>query len=199
MGDFSLKAVLVSICIYIIFAKTSFSLSWVKLENISKLDNPPDDMIRRKLDARRALGTLVYVRFYEGRPHHSRRGFYLLGLQGRTAWSTKNSPVGSKGKQNTRVTMTTLALIKEAILALKDRTGSSTIAINKWLESEKKVRRFEAFCETWVQGPRVRIAGDAFFCQMGSDVRNGDQHITPNSWNIVSKPYIQVTCIHGYR
>ena len=36
--------------------------------------------------------------------------------------------------------MTTIALINEAILALKDRTGSSVIAINKFLESEKKVR-----------------------------------------------------------
>ena len=35
--------------------------------------------------------------------------------------------------------MATIALISEAILALKDRTGSSVIAINKWIESEKKV------------------------------------------------------------
>jgi hypothetical protein len=36
--------------------------------------------------------------------------------------------------------MTTIQLVKEAITALKDRTGSSVIAINKWIESEKKVR-----------------------------------------------------------
>ena len=36
-------------------------------------------------------------------------------------------------------TMTTIALIKEAILALKDRTGSSLQAIKKWIETEKKV------------------------------------------------------------
>ena len=36
--------------------------------------------------------------------------------------------------------MATIALIKEAILALKDRTGSSVIAISKWIETEKKVR-----------------------------------------------------------
>jgi linker histone H1 and H5 family len=36
--------------------------------------------------------------------------------------------------------MATLTLIKEAIAALKDRTGSSIPAINKWIESEKKVR-----------------------------------------------------------
>ena len=35
--------------------------------------------------------------------------------------------------------MTTLSLIKEAIVALKDRTGSSVPAINKWIETEKKV------------------------------------------------------------
>ena len=35
--------------------------------------------------------------------------------------------------------MATLSLIKEAITALKDRTGSSVIAINKYLETEKKV------------------------------------------------------------
>eukprot|EP00934_Nitzschia_sp_Nitz4_P000477 Nitzschia sp. Nitz4//scaffold7_size249615//18182//19339//NITZ4_001139-RA/size249615-augustus-gene-0.18-mRNA-1//-1//CDS//3329558328//477//frame0 len=34
--------------------------------------------------------------------------------------------------------MATIILIKEAITALKDRTGSSPIAINKWIESEKK-------------------------------------------------------------
>jgi linker histone H1 and H5 family len=38
-------------------------------------------------------------------------------------------------------TMTTIGLISEAITALKDRTGSSVAAINKYLESEKKVRR----------------------------------------------------------
>jgi hypothetical protein len=37
--------------------------------------------------------------------------------------------------------MTTLVLIKEAILSLKDRTGSSIPAITKWIASEKKVRQ----------------------------------------------------------
>ena len=36
--------------------------------------------------------------------------------------------------------MATILLVKESILALKDRTGSSVIAINKWIEAEKKVR-----------------------------------------------------------
>ena len=35
--------------------------------------------------------------------------------------------------------MTTIIQVKEAIAALKDRTGSSVVAISKWLESEKKV------------------------------------------------------------
>lgn len=39
--------------------------------------------------------------------------------------------------------MSTLILIIEAIAALKDRTGSSVLAINKWLETEKKVRGFQ--------------------------------------------------------
>mmetsp|Transcript_13479 Transcript_13479/g.17029 ORF Transcript_13479/g.17029 Transcript_13479/m.17029 type:complete len:164 (-) Transcript_13479:172-663(-) len=34
--------------------------------------------------------------------------------------------------------MATIQLVIEAILALQDRTGSSVIAINKWIESEKK-------------------------------------------------------------
>jgi hypothetical protein len=40
--------------------------------------------------------------------------------------------------------MATLDIIKEAIAALKDRTGSSLVAINKWIESEKKVRKVES-------------------------------------------------------
>ena len=39
--------------------------------------------------------------------------------------------------------MATLALVKECLLALKDHTGSSLPAINKWIESEKKVTRLE--------------------------------------------------------
>ena len=36
--------------------------------------------------------------------------------------------------------MPTLQLVKEAIKALKDRQGSSAVAITKWIEKEKKVR-----------------------------------------------------------
>ena len=35
--------------------------------------------------------------------------------------------------------MATIALIKDALLALKDRTGSSLPAIKKWIEANKKV------------------------------------------------------------
>mmetsp|Transcript_20745 Transcript_20745/g.25708 ORF Transcript_20745/g.25708 Transcript_20745/m.25708 type:complete len:124 (+) Transcript_20745:63-434(+) len=35
--------------------------------------------------------------------------------------------------------MATLAIIKECLLALNDRSGSSLHAMNKWIESEKKV------------------------------------------------------------
>lgn len=34
--------------------------------------------------------------------------------------------------------MPTLQLVKEAIKALKDRNGSSVVAITKWIENEKK-------------------------------------------------------------
>ncbi len=42
--------------------------------------------------------------------------------------------------------MATILLVKEAITALKDRTGSSVPAIMKWIESEKKVRRKLYYC-----------------------------------------------------
>jgi linker histone H1 and H5 family len=35
--------------------------------------------------------------------------------------------------------MATLSLVKQAIIALKDRTGSSVPAINKYLEQNEKV------------------------------------------------------------
>jgi hypothetical protein len=42
--------------------------------------------------------------------------------------------------------MSTIEVIKEAIAALKDRTGSSVIALNKWIETEKKVSKLTLFC-----------------------------------------------------
>ena len=35
--------------------------------------------------------------------------------------------------------MATLAIVSKAILDMKDRTGSSLIAINKWIETNEKV------------------------------------------------------------
>jgi hypothetical protein len=35
--------------------------------------------------------------------------------------------------------MTTIAIVKECLLALGDRTGSSLYAMNKWIDSEKQV------------------------------------------------------------
>merc|ERR1712086_1236866 len=35
-------------------------------------------------------------------------------------------------------TMATLALVKKSILDMKDRTGSSLIAINKWIQTNEK-------------------------------------------------------------
>ena len=37
--------------------------------------------------------------------------------------------------------MSTIAIVKKAILDMKDRTGSSLPAINKWIETNEKVRR----------------------------------------------------------
>lgn len=45
--------------------------------------------------------------------------------------------------------MSTIEIIKEAVIALKDRTGSSIPAINKWLESEKKVRQIRHVSSTF--------------------------------------------------
>ena len=36
--------------------------------------------------------------------------------------------------------MATIEIIKEALLDLKDRNGSSVIAIDKWIDANKKVR-----------------------------------------------------------
>jgi linker histone H1 and H5 family len=51
-----------------------------------------------------------------------------------------NDAINTNATTQTTATMTTIELIKEAIGALKERTGSSVIAINKYIETEKKVR-----------------------------------------------------------
>ena len=54
---------------------------------------------------------------------------------------------------------TTLDKVCEAIAALKDRKGSSVIAINKWIEMEKKVRRKSLYREK----PQVEV--NVFFSE----------------------------------
>jgi hypothetical protein len=56
--------------------------------------------------------------------------------------------------------MSTIEIVKEAIGALKDRTGSSVIAMNKWIETEKKVSRFEP--STGLSNFRGRIENTLF-------------------------------------
>jgi hypothetical protein len=58
----------------------------------------------------------------------------------RTTIIHKQIPPSSFKPNDDGKTMATLQLIKEAIGALKERTGSSVVAINKYLETEKKVR-----------------------------------------------------------
>jgi hypothetical protein len=55
-------------------------------------------------------------------------------------------------------TMATIFLIKEAVMALKERTGSSVMAINKWIESEKKVSLMV------VAGESIVVSLDCEFC-----------------------------------
>ena len=40
--------------------------------------------------------------------------------------------------------MTTLVIIKAAILDMKDRTGSSLQALNKWIAANEKVRKISS-------------------------------------------------------
>jgi linker histone H1 and H5 family len=54
-----------------------------------------------------------------------------------------------RSRKQQQPTMTTLQLIKEAIGALKDRTGSSVIAINKYIETEKKVSCAVVLAKQW--------------------------------------------------
>jgi len=54
--------------------------------------------------------------------------------------------------------MATIFLIKEAVMALKERTGSSVMAINKWIESEKKVSLMV------VAGESIVVSLDCEFC-----------------------------------
>ena len=91
--------------------------------------------------------------------------------------------------------MSTLALIKEAIIALKDRTGSSTIAINKWLETEKKVSALPLAQPT---GPSAKRRARVFRPD-GVRVRWPDSPSVPNILSLVTKPSSSLLCSHGER
>ena len=71
--------------------------------------------------------------------------------------------------------MTTLALIKEAILALKERTGSSTSAINKFLLGEKQVRRRWPKLYCFVPSTELAATG-VFFAVTTPNRQNYDIH-----------------------
>jgi hypothetical protein len=86
-------------------------------------------------------------------------------------------------------TMSTLLLIKEAILALKDRSGSSAIAINKYLESEKKVR--VVFIEKEpISVPRVMRVRACFF--------DAPNRIGPAYPNKISTSQSPMSMIHSF-
>ena len=55
-------------------------------------------------------------------------------------------------------TMTTLQIVQECLLAIKDRTGSSIPAINKWIAAEKKVSQLYQCGSSWVKVLRSRSA-----------------------------------------
>jgi hypothetical protein len=83
--------------------------------------------------------------------------------------------------------MATLALIKEAIIALKDRTGSSTSAINKYLLGEKQVRRIAVPIVSIVLIGRTRCE-IIFFCKNTPHRQNYEFHnfVIIHPWNVFS-------------
>jgi hypothetical protein len=76
--------------------------------------------------------------------------------------------------------MATIEIIKEAIGALKDRTGSSVPAMNKWIETEKKVSRFETFMGR--SHFRVLTRNFAFLRKIGASAQNGVEDISTHTW-----------------
>lgn len=86
--------------------------------------------------------------------------------------------------------MSTLALIKEAILALKERTGSSTSAINKYLLGEKQVRRLLQKLFQFL--PSAELAAKwSFFAVTTRNRQNYDIHNF-----VVTRPMIEFQTIH---
>jgi hypothetical protein len=76
--------------------------------------------------------------------------------------------------------MSTIEIVKEAIVALKDRTGSSVPAMNKWIETEKKVSRFEPSIAR--SHFRVLRRNTAFLRQIGAPAQNGVEDISTHTW-----------------
>lgn len=68
--------------------------------------------------------------------------------------------------------MATIALVKDAITALKDRTGSSSVAISKYIETEKKVRRKLSSLEALHGEPSV--VGTVVFAKISRKAQKGE-------------------------
>ena len=71
--------------------------------------------------------------------------------------------------------MATIEIVKEAITALKDHTGSSVPAINKWIESEKNVSDNTVFLGRFVFGPRKILY--RFFFPRFCTIKKWHQHL----------------------
>jgi hypothetical protein len=99
-------------------------------------------------------------------------------------------------------TMATLEIVKEAVLALKDRTGSSVPAINKWVEAEKNVSSIGHFLA--LSGFEVRERNIVFFAQNSTTPRyaardNISQNPLPPPALIPSCSLLTVLPIHHER
>ena len=88
--------------------------------------------------------------------------------------------------------MATLALVQKAVLDMKDRTGSSLIAINKWIETNEKVRErtkvigdlFCLYCPFIIEDDKIELEKPHTFC---GSLRNGkvDFSRPKSNWNII--------------
>lgn len=91
--------------------------------------------------------------------------------------------------------MATLALVQKALLDLKDRTGSSLIAINKWIETNEKVSErtrvvgalFCLYGPFVIRDDKIELEKPHTFC---GSLRNGevDFSITKSNWNMILLP-----------
>ena len=103
--------------------------------------------------------------------------------------------------------MATLALVQKAVLDLKDRTGSSLIAINRWIETNEKVSErtrvvgalFGPHGSILVRDQKTELEKPHTFC---GSLRNGkvDFSITKSNWNMILLPSErQLPWIHGVK